>query len=290
MEKERLVKFVATIMEESGFEVMTNYAVADHIIDVYGILNTPSGEVGVVVACKNYEEPWTIGIDVLKEMEVVARLVKASKIIIFTTSRYNHGAAVYAQRRNIKLVDRKGLLKIAKNYSQKHNIVTEEDAYEEENYPEYYEPVNTKRVSLNPHSNRSSNNSHTIFSSRLNRSSSGTSNYYKSNLPTSSRRTLSTGSINNPVNINFDINSMFEFFKAHSYVYLLLLIILCSIITYLLNVVTAGPYTGFGKILSCAILCYGGVTLINKDLSDIMFKGSVLFFISIFISIITANM
>jgi len=290
LEKERLVKFVATIMEESGFEVMTNYAVADHIIDVYGILNTPSGEVGVVVACKNYEEPWTIGIDVLKEMEVAAKLVKASKIIIFTTSSYNHGAAVYAQRRNIKLVDRKGLLKIAKNYSQKKNIVTEEDVYEEDSYPEYYEPINSKPASLNPHSNRSSNNSHTIFSGRLNRSSSGTSNYYRTNAPTSSKRTLSTRNISNPVKINLDINRTFDFFKAHSIVYMLLLVIICGILTYALNNLTYGPYTGIGKILTCIILCYGGISLINRDLSDILFKGTVLFFISIFILIVTALM
>lgn len=290
MEKERLVKFVATIMEESGFEVITNYAVADHVIDIYGTLQTNSGEVGVVVACKNYEEPWTIGIDVLKEMEAAARLVKASKIIIFTTSRYNHGAAVYAQRRNIKLVDRKGLLKIAQNYSKKRNIVTEEDVYEEDNYPEYYEPENTKRASLNPHTNRSSNNSHTIFSSRFNRQNNRTSNYYQSNMPASSRRTLSTRNISNPVKFNVDLNNIFEFFKNHDYIFLLLIIILCTLITYALNVITVGPYTGVGKILSCVILCYGGIALINKDLSDIIFKGSVLFFISIFISIITANM
>lgn len=287
LEKERLVNFVATIMEESGFEVMTNYAVADYVIDIYGILNTPSGEVGVVVACKNYEEPWTIGIDVLKEMEAAARLVNASKIIIFTTSRYNHGAAVYAQRRNIKLVDRKGLLKIAKNYSNKRSIVTE-DEYEEEHEIEI-EPVNSRPARLNPRSNRSTNNAHTIFSTPLNRLGNRTTNNYRSNVPTTSRRSLSTRNISSPVNFNMDLNTVFKFFNSHSYIYLLLLIILCTLITYVLNVITVGPYTGVGKILSCIIICYGGVTLINKDLSDIMFKGSVLFFISVFISVVTAN-
>lgn len=290
MEKERLVNFVATIMEESGFEVTTNYTVANHVIDVYGVLNTPAGKKSVVVACKNYEEPWTIGIDVLKDMEAAARLVKASKIIIFTTSRYNHGAAVYAQRKNIKLVDRKGLLKIAKNYSEKKNIVTEEDVYEEESYPEYYEPVNSKPASLTPHTNRSSNNAHTIFSGRLSRSSNGTSNHYRSNVPLSSKRTLKTRNTRSPINLNMDLETVFEFFRNYSFVFLILLIILCSLITYALNMITAGPYTGIGKILTCGIICYGGVALINKDLSDIIFKGSVLFFISIFISILTANM
>lgn len=278
-------------MEDSGFEVITNYEVAGHVIDVYGILNTSSGQQGVVVACKNYEEPWTIGLDVLKDMEAAARAVKASKIIIFTTSRYTHGAAVYAQRRNIKLVDKKGLLKIAKNYSEKRRVVTEENSYEEEEDDyDYYEPINSKPASLSPHTNRSSNNSHKIFSGRLNRSSSGTSDYYKSNVSTRSRGNLSTRNISNPVQFNVDINGIFEFFKNHGIVFMIVLIAICTIITYLLNTVTVGPYTGVGKVLSCVIVCYGGITLINKDLSDIIFKGSVLFFISIFISIITALM
>ncbi|MBQ6218917.1 MAG: restriction endonuclease [Methanosphaera sp.] len=294
MEKERLVKFVATIMEENGFEVITNYAVADHVIDIYGTLQTNSGEVGVVVACKNYEEPWTIGIDVLKEMEVAARLVKASKIIIFTTSRYNHGAAVYAQRRNIKLVDRKGLLKIAQNYSKKRNIVTEEDAYEEEIYEEEdpicIETDNAKPALLYPQTNRTTNNTHRIFPTGFHRNNNNRTTNYRTNTLSNTHRTLDAGSIRNPVKFNVDLENLFEFFKNHSTIFLLLLIILCTLITYALNVITVGPYTGVGKILSCVILCYGGVALINKDLSDILFKGSVLFFISIIISIFTAKL
>ena len=68
------------------------------------------------------------------------------------------------------------------------------------------------------------------------------------------------------------------------------MIILCGILTYALNNLTYGPYTGIGKILTCIILCYGGISLINRDLSDILFKGTVLFFISIFILIVTALM
>ena len=115
MEKERLVNFISTIMDDSGFDVTKNYRVGNETIDIYGTLRTKAGKVGVVVACKNYEESWPVGLEVLKEMENLARKVHASKVIIFTTSSYSHGCAVYAQKRNIKLVDRKGLIKIAKN-------------------------------------------------------------------------------------------------------------------------------------------------------------------------------
>ena len=68
LEKERLVNFIATIMEDSGFKIKKNYKISDQIIDIYGLLETSVGDVGVVVACKNYEEPWKIGLDVLKEI------------------------------------------------------------------------------------------------------------------------------------------------------------------------------------------------------------------------------
>ena len=88
MEKDRLVNFIATIMEDSGFRITKNYKIANQVIDIYGVLNTSVGEVNVIVACKNYEEPWKIGLDVLKDMENAARATNASKIIIFTTSSY----------------------------------------------------------------------------------------------------------------------------------------------------------------------------------------------------------
>lgn len=290
MDKERLVNFVATIMEDSGFKVMKNYSVSNYIIDIYGILETENGTSSVVVSCKNYEEPWKIGIDVLKEMENVAKLVNASKIMIFTTSSYKHGAAVYAQRRNIKLVDRKGIIRIAKNYAENRTVITEEnDEYDYDDEPEYYEPINSKPASLNPHSTYSGRNggssSRSIFNGRLTRSSGGTSGNYRNNLSNTSRRTMSTRNISNPVNI--DLNSALDFFKGHTTVYMVVLVGISALISYFLSAITIGPFTGIGKIIASAILCYGGMLLINKNLSDVVAKGSILFFIAIIISILS---
>lgn len=292
MEKERLIKFIATIMEDSGFNTTTNYAVNNQIIDIYGTLETSVGEVGVVAACKNYEDPWTVGLDVLKDMEKAARSVNASKIIIFTTSSFTHGAAVYAQKRNIKLVDKKGLMKIAQNYSKKQTVVSEPSVDEDDfDYDEYYYESSSRPASLNP--NRG-NNSHAILSGRFSRgrfNSNSSSNQYQGSLYNQQRGYVSKTS-SNAVAIRdrlpaIDVDAILTFFKEHTVAYLVLLVIIASLIALLFNRITSGPYTGLGKIATSAIVCYGGLVLIERNLSDLLFKGSVIFFISIIISIVT---
>ena len=106
-------------MEESGFKVYKDFRTSRHLIDIYGILPTVLGEIGVVVACKNYDEKWKVGLDVLKEMEMVAKTLKASKVVIVTTSGYSSQSINYAARRNIKLIDREMLLNLAQKFSKK---------------------------------------------------------------------------------------------------------------------------------------------------------------------------
>jgi len=55
-------------------------------------------DIGVVVACKNYDENWKVGMDVLKEMEMAAKTLKASKVVIVTTSDFSSQARNYAVR------------------------------------------------------------------------------------------------------------------------------------------------------------------------------------------------
>ncbi|RAP52429.1 MAG: hypothetical protein BZ138_03155 [Methanosphaera sp. rholeuAM270] len=297
MEKERLIKFIATIMEDSGFKTITNYSVENLVIDIYGTLETSVGEVGVVVACKNYEEPWKVGLDVLKEMEKAAKLVGASKILIFSTNTFSHGAAVYAQKRNIKLVDKKGLMKIAQNYSNKQRVVSEpesEPVVDEDDfdYDEYYYESSSKPASLSP--NRG-NNSHAIFSGRFSRNHDNSSlNQYQSSSyiqPKSYLRNATgrTGTIRSKLPA-IDINGIIEFFKGHSYLYLIVLIIIATIISFILNKLTNGPFTGLGKIVTSAIVCYGGLVLVDRNVSNIIYKGSIILFISIIISIFTLTL
>ncbi|RAP48897.1 MAG: hypothetical protein BZ136_04440 [Methanosphaera sp. rholeuAM74] len=293
MEKETLVRFIATVMEDSGFIVKKNYHVSNQVIDIYAILNTSVGEVSAVVACKNYEEPWKIGIDIIKDMEIAAKTVNASKIIIITTSSFSHGATVYAKKRNIKLVDRKELKRIAKTYKENHDILTEdEEEYEEEydGYTEYYEPVNGKPGTL--YRSTDNDNHHAIFSGFRRRQANSTSEYYRNSLDDYPHYSLSYRTPKKRFNplANIDVESSLEFFKKHEIVYFILLILIASVIAFCLSKITNGPYTGMGRILLGAIICYGGVLLINRNTSDILFKGSVMFFITMLISVFTLNM
>lgn len=296
MEKERLIKFIATIMEEGGFKTTTNYPVDNQIIDIYGTLETNVGEVGVVVACKNYEEPWKVGLDVLKDMETAARKVKASKIMIFATSRFSHGAVVYAQKRNIKLVDKKGLMKIAENYAKKQTVVSEPSVDEDDfDYDDYYYESSSRPASLNPNTGSGGSNSHAILSGRLSRNRGNTnslnqsqSTFYNQSRGYLGNMSTTTRSIELRDRLPaINVEGTLSFFKEHPIAYMILLIFISSVIALIFNRITAGPYTGLGKIATSAIVCYGGLFLIERNLSDLLFKGSIIFFISIIISIVT---
>ncbi|MGB9837299.1 restriction endonuclease [Methanothermobacter sp.] len=133
LKKQKLVDFIAKVMEDSGFKVYKDFRTSQHIVDIYGILPTTLGDIGVVVACKNYDENWKVGMDVLKEMEMAAKTLKASKVVIVTTSDFSSQARNYAVKRNMKLIDRNGLIKIAEEFSKKIQVP------EEEEEDEYYE-------------------------------------------------------------------------------------------------------------------------------------------------------
>ena len=132
-------------MEDSGFKVYKNFKTSQKVIDIYAILPTTIGDFGVVVACKNYEKTFQIGVDVLKEMEDVQASIKASKVTIVASCYFSEQARNYALRKNIKIVDRDGLLELARKYQDRTNQTTLDNTpydggagqYIEEEYPEY---------------------------------------------------------------------------------------------------------------------------------------------------------
>ena len=119
MEKPQLVNFIAKVLEDSGFKVYKNFKTSQQVVDIYAILQTSMGDFGLVVACKNYDKDWEVGIDVLKEMEVIGKKLKASKVAVVTSSSFSSQARRYAQERKIKLIDRNNLVTLAKKYSNK---------------------------------------------------------------------------------------------------------------------------------------------------------------------------
>ena len=120
MEKPQLVNFIAKVLEDSGFKVYKNFKTSQQVVDIYAILQTSMGDFGLVVACKNYDKDWEVGIDVLKEMEVIGKKLKASKVAVVTSSGFSTQAKRYAQERKIKLIDRNSLVTLAKKYSNKN--------------------------------------------------------------------------------------------------------------------------------------------------------------------------
>ena len=145
MEKPQLINFIAKVMEDSGFKVYKNFKTSQKVIDIYAVLPTTIGDFGVVVACKNYEKTFEIGVDVLKEMEEVGESLKASKVTIVSSSYFSNQAKNYALRKNIKLVDRDNLLELAKRYQDRTSQTTLDNTpydggasqYIEEEYPDY---------------------------------------------------------------------------------------------------------------------------------------------------------
>ena len=124
MEKPQLINFVAKVMEDSGFKVYKNFKTSQKVIDIYAILPTTIGDFGVVVACKNYDKDFEIGVDVLKEMEEVGESLKASKVTVVSSSYFSSQATNYALRKNIKLVDRNNLIELAKKYQDNTSQTT----------------------------------------------------------------------------------------------------------------------------------------------------------------------
>jgi Restriction endonuclease. len=145
VEKPQLINFIAKVMEDSGFKVYKNFKTSQKVIDIYAILPTTIGDFGVVVACKNYDKDFKIGVDVLKKWKRFKESLKASKTAIVSSSYFSDQAKNYALRKNIKLVDRDNLLEMAKRYQDRTSQTTLDNTpydggasnYIEEEYPEY---------------------------------------------------------------------------------------------------------------------------------------------------------
>lgn len=130
MEKPQLINFIAKVMENSGFKVYKNFKTSQNIIDIYAVLPTTFGDFGVVVECNNYDKDFPVSIETLKHMEKVGEAIKASKVVVVTSSYFTEQAMNYALKKNIKLVDRSDLLGLAKKYQDDNFILDREDFHD----------------------------------------------------------------------------------------------------------------------------------------------------------------
>ncbi len=259
MEKDRLVRFVGKVMEESGFKVYKNFKTSRHIIDIYGVLPTVLGDMGVVVAVKNYDEEWEVGLDVLKEMEMVGKTLKASKIVVVSSSYFTNSAVNYAGRRNIKLIDKDGLVVIAKKFSKKEENIYDTPETENNEDSDRYVP------------SKNSGKAPSIFSA--------------------GKRSLSKGGnkrTNVGPNLNLgDIMLGLRGILSNTIALIIIVLLLSSVITYIIGLFNKNTaLTGVSKILSSALLSYGLVFAADKDINAMLTKGTIVFFVSMLIYVV----
>ena len=281
-------------MEDSGFKVYKNFKTSQKVIDIYAILPTTIGDFGVVVACKNYDKDFEIGVDVLKEMEEVGESLKASKVTVVSSSYFSSQATNYALRKNIKLVDRNNLIELAKKYQDNTSQTTLDNtpydggasAYIEEEYTYDESDIEylMQRRDRNPNVYKSSlykqidEDRHRGFdiSSLLNKGKS-----IKNNLG-QSQTTL----------YNYDqgpsISNPFLFKLISNPIVMVILVVLVSYFLAFFggNILRMNAgLTGLIEMVVALLLSYG-LSLYTERSSNFIIKGTFVFFISLVILII----
>jgi len=253
---------MARVMEESGFKVYQNFQTSRHIIDIYGVLPTILGDIGVVVACKNYDDRWEVGMDVLKEMEMVGKTLKASKVVVVTTSYFTESANNYAGRRNIKLIDKDALLILAKRFTNHQSELIEDEERiidygeddEEIEYTPRSPPRKAPRLSLD-------------FLSRR-------------------RKSLNKGS-SKPTRSAEPLTPRLKPIFSNTIVLIILVLLLSTGLTYAVSQSTSNTaLVGISKIFFSAILAYGMVLVLERDVTVTLIKGTTVFFVSLLIYVV----
>jgi hypothetical protein len=289
-------------MEDSGFKVYKNFKTSQKVIDIYAILPTTIGDFGVVVACKNYDKDFRIGVDVLKEMEEVQESLKASKTTIVSSSYFSEQAKNYALRKNIKLVDRDNLLEIAKRYQDRTSQTTLDNTpydggasqYIEEEYPEY--PEYTYDASDLAYLQRREQNP-VVYQNTLYRQIDEQQPSGLSSILNRGRSRRGPGSLTSSTTTTlYNYQSRRNSFGRNSLFYKLVqnpivLIILVVVISYLLSFIAGNllkmdaGISGLIEMLVALLLSYG-LSLYTDRNRDFIVKGTFVFFISLIILII----
>ena len=295
MEKPQLINFIAKVMEDSGFKVYKNFKTSQKVIDIYAVLPTTIGDFGVVVACKNYEKTFEIGVDVLKEMEEVGESLKASKVTIVSSSYFSNQAKNYALRKNIKLVDRDNLLELAKRYQDRTSQTTLDNtpydggaaAYIDEEYPDYQYDAYDMEYIMQRRNQHPSIYTNTLYRqvdedrhsglssllSRVNKPAGGSypTTLYNYNAPRS-------GFLNHPI-----VSAI-----IHNPIGMILIVVIISYLLALIGGNLLGMdagITGLVELVVALALSYG-LALYTERNSDFVIKGTFVFFISLIILII----
>ncbi|WP_458455989.1 restriction endonuclease [Methanobrevibacter sp.] len=298
MEKPQLINFIAKVMEDSGFKVYKNFKTSQRVVDIYAILPTTIGDFGVVVACKNYDKDFQIGVDVLKEMEEVQDSLKASKVTIVSSSYFSEQAKNYALRKNIKLVDRDDLLELAKRYQDRTSQTTLDNtpydggasAYIEEEYPEYTYDASDMEYIMQRRDQNPMVYKNTLYRQIDEDRSTNKSFLDRFNLRRN--RGVSSRSSTNLYNYNSRRNSYGPkslFFRlADNPIFLIVLVVVAAyVISFIVGNLLRmdAGISGLIEMLVALLLSYGLSLYVDRN-SDFIVKGTFIFFVSLIILII----
>ena len=306
-------------MEESGFKVYKDFRTSQRVVDIYAVLSTIMGDFTMVVACKNYEKHWEVGLDIIKEMEMVGRSLKASKVIIATSSGFSPQAISYASEKNIKLLDRNNLITLAKKFSREHNqLYNEENNYEdgdaiqksENNYDESHYTDQTLKSD-----NHAENSYEHDFKTNLNSSQYYSKHYKSKSRPLDSNKRISPGvkknlrtrpftaksSKNKSIESNSGIlnkriiedpkeplSSKIKSKFNNTIVLILLVVGIAHLTSLIINNVANVPIgvQGLVKMFFSLVLSYGLVFALNPKGTAVLLKGTIVFFVSLIISVL----
>lgn len=298
MEKPQLINFIAKVMEDSGFKVYKNFKTSQRVIDIYAILPTTIGDFGVVVACKNYDKNFEVGVDVLRDMERVAESLKASKVAIIASSSFTNQATNYALRKNIKLVDRDDLVELAKKYQDKTETqstldVGKEEKVVNEDYYDYSYDSDDMDYLMRKQDEKefiynSSNSLHAYDNSHR---SHGLLSKFEGHNRSQQRTSLA------PVNsyyydskpkMSFNIGETLSRLLANPIAVILLVVIVSYALSYLFgNVLKAGGgIGGLVEMLVALVMSYGLTYFFSERNRYFIIRGTVIFFVSLIILII----
>ncbi|MDR2967352.1 MAG: restriction endonuclease [Methanobacteriaceae archaeon] len=294
MEKPQFVNFIVTILEESGFKVYGDFKAFEHIIDIYAVLPTIIGDFTIAISCKNYEEEWKVGLDIVKEMEMVGRVLKVSKVVIATTSNFSPQAKKYASEKKVKLLDRDSLIILAKKFSKEHtSLYDEKNSYENsKTVKDTYDYNQTDLKSQ--YSNKQYKNKINSLNSSKRIPSGGKKNSDPQPLRFKSSENSnikSSSGILNKENIGKGKKPVGSKIKSifNNTIFLIVLVVTISyLISFIIYKVASIPVgiQGLIKIFSSLILSYGLVYIINPKGTAVFIKGTVIFLISIVITIL----
>ena len=297
MEKPQLINFIAKVMEDSGFKVYKNFKTSQKVVDIYAVLPTTIGDFGVVVACKNYDKDFEIGVDVLKEMEDVQQSLKASKVTVVSSSYFSSQAKNYALRKNIKLVDRDDLLELAKRYQDRTSQTTLDNTpydggasdYLQEEYGDYEYDASDMEYLMQRRESHPNVYKSSLYRQDYNRKSSGGLFSSLMNRASSAGSLSSTQS--NLYNYDAPRNSGFESIFYTLIKNPIVLIIFVVIISYVLAYIFGSllgmdaGISGLVEMVVALLLSYG-LSFYTERNSDFVIKGTFVFFISLVILII----